>query len=90
MEATALDFHFDLSAAANIIILISAVIVAVKTIYTSLKKPVDDIKDKAQSNEEKHIEDVLKREVPNMLQENCKVIISSLNELKDMTLDQEE
>lgn len=84
-----MEFHFDLNAAANIVILISAVIVAVKTIFTSLKKPVDDIKDKAQSAEEKHIEEVLKREVPGILEKNCEVILNSLNDLKGMSAEQE-
>ena len=85
----ALGFHFDLSAAANIIILISAVIIAAKNIYAFLKKPVDDIKDKAQSAEEKHIEEVLKREVPGILEKNYEVILNSLNDLKGMSAEQE-
>lgn len=78
-----------LSNIANIVILISAVILAVKNIYAFFKKPVDDIKDKALSEEEKHIEEVLKREVPGLLEANCEVIIGSLKEIKELTIEQE-
>lgn len=78
-----------LSNIANIVILISAVILAVKNIYAFFKKPVDDIKDKALSDEEKHIEEVLKREVPGLLETNCEVIIGSLKEIKELTIEQE-
>ena len=66
MEATALE-NITLGTVANVIILISAVIIAVKNIYTFIKKPVDSVAAKTHAQEEKHIEDVLKREVPLLL-----------------------
>lgn len=80
----------DLQKICNIIILISATIVAIKGIYGFLKKPVDDIHDHVQDAEEQHIEEVLKREVPKLLQQNCDIIMASLDEIKGMTLSQEE
>lgn len=75
---------------ANVIILISAVIIAIKTIYQFLKKPVDDLAKHSKDNEEKRIEEVFERKVPGLLDKNCEVIINSLKEIKDMTLNQEE
>lgn len=79
----------NLQEVCNLIILISAVIIAGKNIYGFLKKPVDDLQDRASDAEEKHIEEVLKREVPGLLQSNCKVIIGAIDELKEMTLEQQ-
>ena len=81
--------NVDLQALCNIIILVSAVILAAQNIYRFLKKPVDDLKTTARQDEEKHIEEVLKREMPSLLTENCKTIMGSLDELKDMTMEQE-
>lgn len=80
----------NLNETANLIILIGAVIVAIKTIYSFIKKPVDTIQQSAKENEEKHIEEVLKREMPGLLEINCQTIMGSLNEIKEMTLEQEE
>lgn len=80
---------FDLNVAANIIILISAVIIAIKNIYNFVKKPVDDLKASAYKEEEKHIEEILKRGMPELLVENYNVIMGSLDELKNMTIGQE-
>lgn len=74
---------------ANIIILISATIIALKTIFAFFKKPVDDLQERVKSNEEKYIEKVLENKMPGLLQQNCKAIIGAIDELKEMTLDQE-
>lgn len=79
----------NLQALCDIIILISAVLIAAQTIFKFLKKPVDDLKQSARDDEEKHVEEILKREMPSLLAENCKTIMSSLDELKDMTMGQE-
>ncbi len=80
----------DLSNAANLIVLIGAVIVAIKTIYGFFKKPVEIVQENARQNEEEHIKEVLKEEMPDLLSKNCEPILASLNEIKEMTLTQEE
>ncbi len=84
-----MGFEFNLNQVANIVILISAFIIAAKNIFGFLKQPVDDLKASAREDEEKHIEEILKREMPGLLQENCKSIMGALDELKDMTIEQE-
>ena len=84
-----MGFELNLNQIANIVILISAFIIAVKNIYAFLKKPVDDLKENARQDEEEHVEEILKREMPTLLKENCKTILGSLDELKDMTMTQE-
>ena len=79
--------NINLQALCDIIILVSAVLIAAQTIFKFLKKPVDDLKTTAHQDEEKHIEEVLKREMPSLLTENCKTIMGSLDELKDMTME---
>ena len=54
----------------NIIILVSAVIGAITTIYKFLKKPVDNIQERANQKEEKHIEDVIDTRVPALLKKH--------------------
>lgn len=73
----------------NLIILMSAVIIASKNIYGFFKKPVDDIQERARANEEQRIEQVLENKIPPLLQKNCETIMGSLDELKEMTIDQE-
>ena len=80
----------NLAELCDYLILAGAVIVAIKHIYGFFKKPVDSIKETAKSNEEEHIKEVLQSEMPKLLEENCTVIIASLNEIKEMTLNQEE
>lgn len=80
----------NLNTVANLVILISAVIIAGKNIFAFFKKPVDDLAAKANQKEEQHIEEVLKREIPGLLQDNCKVITGSLDIIKDMINAQEE
>lgn len=79
----------DLNSVANLIILISAVIIAGKNIYQFFKKPVDSIQETARKNEEQHIKEVLNQETPKILESNQKTILESLNEIKSMTLEQE-
>lgn len=79
--------NIDLQTICNIIILVSAVIIAAQNIFGFLRKPVDDLKQSAREDEEKHIEEILKREMPGLLAENCKTIMNSLDELKDMTME---
>ena len=64
-----MGFEFNLNQVANIVILISAFIIAAKNIVGFLKQPVDDLKASAREDEEKHIEEILKREMPGLLQE---------------------
>ena len=89
MEATALFSGINLNQWANIVILVSAVIIAVKNIYAFFKKPVDNYYEKSNEAEEKHIEDVLKREMPVLMEKNCQTIIKAIDELKEMTIEQE-
>ena len=84
-----MGFELNLNQIANIVILISAFLIAVKNIYAFLKKPVDDLKENARQDEEEHVEEILKREMPDLLKENCKTILGALDELKDMTMTQE-
>ena len=63
-----------------------AVIVAIKTIYSFFKKPVETIQETARQNEEEHIKDVLQAEMPDLLSKNCEPIMASLNEIKTMTM----
>ena len=54
----------------NVIILISAVIIACKNIYAFVKKPVKDISDKINQKEEAHIEAIIQKEVPILLKKH--------------------
>ena len=81
--------NFSLQEVCNIIILVSAVIIAVKNIYGFLKKPVDDLHGRAQSAEEKHIEKVLEKKLPEMVNDSHESIIDSLEEIKGLVLDQQ-
>ena len=79
----------DLNVVANVIILISAVIIAVKNIFGFFKKPVDDLQEKAHTEEKKRIEKVLEEKMPSLLEQNCSVIMGSLEEIKKMSVAQE-
>ena len=81
--------NITLTQVCNVIVLVSAVIIAGKNIWSFFKKPVDDIHARASEKEEQHIEEILQREMPGLLEQNCNVIIGSLNELKQMTMAQE-
>ena len=80
--------NIDLQEVCNLIILISAVIIAVKNIYGFLKKPVDDLHERTQSAEEEHIEQVINNKVPKILDQHQEVIVDSLEEIKALVLDQ--
>lgn len=60
----------NLQEVCNIIILVSAVIIAVKNIYGFLKKPVDDLHSHTKKAEEKRIEEVIEARVPDLLQKH--------------------
>lgn len=83
-------WNLDLNSAANLIILISAVILAGKNIYAFFKKPVDEVKKKVHDDEEQHIEEVFDRKMPELLSANCQTLMGSLKEIKDLTLSQED
>ena len=81
--------NLSLQEICNIIILVSAVIIAVKNIYGFLKKPVDDLHGRAQSAEQHRIEEILSKKVPEMVKTNQEDIIDSLEEIKGLVLDQQ-
>lgn len=60
----------NLQEVCNIIILISAVIIAGKNIFGFFKKPVDDLHSHAKKAEEKRIEEVIEAKVPDLLQKH--------------------
>lgn len=62
--------NLDLQEICNIIILVSAVIIAIKNIYGFFKKPVDDLQDRANDREQQHIEAVIQEKVPQLLAEH--------------------
>ena len=72
----------------NLIILFSAVIIAGKNIYGFFKKPVDDLSTKAHKKEEKHIEEVIDKKMPDIVQENCNIMMQSLNNIETMVGEQ--
>lgn len=82
--------NFDLNEIANIVVLISAVIIAIKTIYAFFKQPVDQITEKSHKEEEKRIESVLEKKIPGLLEKNQSILMDSLDEIKSLTLNQEE
>lgn len=59
--------NITLTEVCNIIVLISAVIIAGKNIWEFFKKPVDDLQVRANAREEEHIEEVIDRRVPELL-----------------------
>lgn len=68
----------------NVIILVSAVIIAVKNIYGFIRKPVKGINDYALKAEQKRMEETLRREVPQIMKANLQDITTTINELKTM------
>ena len=60
----------------NIIILVSAVIIAVKNIYGFVRKPVTDLQDKARLAEEKRIVETVEKKMPEILKEHSKNVKS--------------
>ena len=59
--------NLNLSDISSAIILIGALVVAIKNIYSFFKKPVNDLQAKAKKEEEKHIEEVLEQKMPALL-----------------------
>lgn len=81
--------NLSLQEICNIIILVSAVIIAAKNIYGFLKKPVDDLHGRAQSAEQHRVEEILSKKVPEIVKTNQEDIIDSLEEIKGLVLDQQ-
>lgn len=81
--------NITLQEVCNIIILVSAVIIATKNIYGFFKKPVVDLHNHAQEAEEKHIEKVLAKKLPGEVEKRQEAIIDSLEEIKGLVLDQQ-
>ena len=81
--------NIGLQEVCNVIILVSAVIIAAKNIYGFIKKPVDGLHDRAQNNEEKHIKEVIEKEIPQMVEKQQENIIKSLDEIKKLVLEQQ-
>ena len=77
--------NFSLQDLCNIIILVSAVIIAIKNIYGFFKKPVDKIQDHVNEKEEKHIIEVINNTLPQLLKEKNEPILDAIQELKDMS-----
>ena len=55
-----------------------------------MKKPVDDFHDRAHNAEKKHIEEVLKEELPKEVEKKQEAILDSLEEVKALVLDQQQ
>lgn len=73
----------------DVIILVSAVIIAWKNIYGFFKAPVVDLQEKARVAEEEHIQEVLEKKLPSIVEKNHESIIDSLEEVKEIVLDQQ-
>lgn len=87
-------WNLNLNQTANLIILISAVIIAAKNIWAFIKQPVDAAGKKIKLNSAKHIEEVLDakldEKIPELMSKNCDVLMASLNEIKELNVSQEE
>lgn len=87
-------WNLNLNQTANLIILISAVIIAAKNIWAFIKQPVDAAGKKIKLNSAKHIEEVLDakldEKIPELMSKNCDVLMASLNEIKELNVNQEE
>ena len=59
--------HLTLNEISSFVILIGAVVVAIKNIYGFFKKPVESIQSRSNTREEQHIEEVIERRVPILL-----------------------
>ena len=60
----------NLQGVCNVIILVSAVIIALKNIYGFFKKPVTDLQDKARLAEEKRIVRIVEEKMPEILKKH--------------------
>lgn len=63
-------YGISLTDICNVIVLVSAVIIAGTNIWNFFKKPVDDMQERANAREEEHIEEVIDRRVPDLLAEH--------------------
>ena len=79
--------EINLQQICNIIILVSAVIGAITTIYKFLKKPVDNIQELANQKEEKHIEDVINARVPALLKKHDDELKEERKEERDQMVE---
>ena len=86
----ALIENFTLQDLCNLIILVSAVIIAFKNIYGFFKKPVDTIQENADKREEKHIIEVINKTLPELLAKNNEPVMKAVKELTDMSIKQSE
>ena len=77
----------DLQQICNIIILVSAVIVAIKTIYSFFKKPVDDLQQRANQKEQQHIEEIIDQRVPALLKKHGDEVRDERKEERDQMVE---
>ena len=82
--------NISLQEVCNVIILVSAVLIAAKNIYGFLKKPVKDLHEHAQAEEEHHIQEVVNKQVPDIVKKNQESIISTLDEIKEILANQDD
>lgn len=75
--------NFTLQDLCNLIILVSAVILAFKNIYGFFKKPVDTLQENAEKKEEKHITEVINRILPDILKKNNEPVIEAIKGISD-------
>ena len=71
--------NITLTEVCNIIVLVSAVIIAGKNIWEFFKKPVDDLQVRANAREEEHIEEVIDRRVPELLAKHSEKVKGERN-----------
>ena len=72
--------NLSLQEVCNIIILASAVIIAVKNIYGFLRKPVGDLHSFALTNEEKRIKKIIENSMPELLSKHSESVKSERRE----------
>lgn len=86
--------NLNLNEVANLIILISAVIIAAKNIYAFIKAPVDEAGKRIKKVGNRRIEEVLdeklEEKIPPLLARNCEALMTSLNEIKALNISQED
>lgn len=72
----------------NMIVLVGAVILAVKNIYHFFKKPVDSIQQHAEEKEEQHIIAVMDSKIPQLLKDYMAPVMEAITEIKTINLQQ--
>lgn len=87
-------FGARLNEAANLIILLSAVIIAAKNVWAFFKQPVDEAGKRIKKAGDKKIGEILDEKLdeklPPLLSKNCDTLMKSLNEIKNLNMSQEE